>query len=522
MIYNTKKKANKAAHTKSLYKKKPAGFKPRRQPSRTRRAKIRREGVHSTLQFGGKLTMVLVAVFCVAQLFYYGKNLSAGDHGFFSSAWTAVIGAGMNGGEGNGRIMGGNGTAGPGGSGEDGNGNSGGGIGTSQSDTDSGDAEGTGTDRTDTDKNRTDADQANSNSTDANSTDINNTDTNNTDTNNVDTNNADTNNTGINNTGSNSTDHNSVNPNSTDPNSTNPNSADPKNGNSKAKAELTGPGRNQNLPPFTGAVSGAAPGTAVSDGAEKVTAPDLKTIEPLGGSGNEYGPAVAAGPSAAAPSAESVDPSGKLSSIPGPVDASKPMIAFTFDDGPFTKVDQRILDVLDAYGGRATFFIVGSRVNDYKDTLKRIHNSGSEIGNHTYNHKNLENLAPEEVISQVEMTNDAVEAVTGFRPKLVRVPYGAFKGQVSGLVSYPMIQWNIDTEDWSSKDKDAILSTLLSQAKDGSIILMHDLYPSTAEAFEAAVPQLVTQGYQLVTVSEMYAAKGVPLEAGQVYFNIRK
>ena len=238
--------------------------------------------------------------------------------------------------------------------------------------------------------------------------------------------------------------------------------------------------------------------------------------------GSESGPAVAAGPPAAASSAESVDSSGKLSSIPGPVDASKPMIAFTFDDGPFTKVDQRILDVLDTYGGRATFFIVGSRVNDYKDTLKRIHDSGSEIGNHTYNHKNLENLAPEEVISQIEMTNDAVEAVTGFRPKLVRVPYGAFKGQVSGLVSYPMIQWNIDTEDWSSKDKDAILSALLSQARDGSIILMHDLYPSTAEAFEAAIPQLAAQGYQFVTVSEMYAAKGIPLEAGQVYFNIHK
>ena len=86
----------------------------------------------------------------------------------------------------------------------------------------------------------------------------------------------------------------------------------------------------------------------------------------------------------------------------------------------------------------------------------------------------------------------------------------------------PMIQWNIDTEDWSSKDKDAILSALLSQARDGSIILMHDLYPSTAEAFEAAIPQLAAQGYQFVTVSEMYAAKGIPLEAGQVYFNIHK
>ena len=247
-----------------------------------------------------------------------------------------------------------------------------------------------------------------------------------------------------------------------------------------------------------------------------------ETIAPFAVSSDGPGNVVQAAPPLGEGALGPAGSGNELFPVSGPADPSKPMIAFTFDDGPFTKVDQRILDVLDTYGGRATFFIVGSRVNDYKDTLKRIHDSGSEIGNHTYNHKNLENLAPEEVISQIEMTNDAVEAVTGFRPKLVRVPYGAFKGQVSGLVSYPMIQWNIDTEDWSSKDKDAILSALLSQARDGSIILMHDLYPSTAEAFEAAIPQLAAQGYQFVTVSEMYAAKGIPLEAGQVYFNIHK
>lgn len=439
MIYNTKKRADKHVGAKSLYKKRPAGFKTRRRPGRTRRVGMGREGFHSTLRFGGTLAIVLVAVFCMVQLLYYGKNLYAGNRGLATSGWTAVIGAGRNKGEG----TGGNGAAGPGGSGEDRNGGPDG-----EKDINQTDPYGGGSDSTYV-KNEGPSDGR---------------------------------------------------------------------GNSPEQAELTGPGQNQTLP----SVPGVLQGNAVSDGAGKALAPDPKTIEPLGGLGSESGPAVAAGPPAAASSAGSVDMAGKLSSIPGPVDGTKPMIAFTFDDGPFTKVDQRILDVLDTYGGRATFFIVGSRVNDYKDTLKRIHNSGSEIGNHTYNHKNLENLAPEEVISQVEMTNDAVEAVTGFRPKLVRVPYGAFKGQVSGLVSYPMIQWNIDTEDWSSKDKNAILSTLLSQAKDGSIILMHDLYPSTAEAFEAAVPQLVAQGYQLVTVSEMYAAKGVPLEAGQVYFNIRK
>ena len=260
-------------------------------------------------------------------------------------------------------------------------------------------------------------------------------------------------------------------------------------------------------------------GPSLSD-SEKGRQQTPETIAPFAESSDGPGNVVQAAP----PSGDaSLDPAGgknELFPVSGPADASKPMIAFTFDDGPYYSVDIRILDTLQAYGGRATFFIVGSRVNDYKDTLKRIRDSGSEIGNHTFNHKNLEKISPEEVTSQIEMTNDAVEAVTGFRPKLVRVPYGAFKSQVPGLVSYPMIQWNIDTQDWSSKDKDAIAASVLSQARDGSIVLMHDLYPATAEAFETVIPLLAAQGYQFVTVSEMYAAKGVPLEAGQVYFSI--
>lgn len=247
-----------------------------------------------------------------------------------------------------------------------------------------------------------------------------------------------------------------------------------------------------------------------------------ETIAPFAVSSDGPGNVVQAAPPLGEGALGPAGGGNELFPVSGPADPSKPMIAFTFDDGPYYSVDSRILDTLQAYGGRATFFIVGSRVNDYKDTLKRIRDSGSEIGNHTFNHKNLEKISPEEVTSQIEMTNDAVEAVTGFRPKLVRVPYGAFKGQVPGLVSYPMIQWNIDTQDWSSKDKDAIAASVLSQARDGSIILMHDLYSATAEAFETVIPLLAAQGYQFVTVSEMYAAKGVPLEAGQVYFNIPK
>lgn len=212
---------------------------------------------------------------------------------------------------------------------------------------------------------------------------------------------------------------------------------------------------------------------------------------------------------------------GETEKQPSLIDPSKPMIAFTFDDGPYTKVDSRILNVLENYGGRATFFVVGSRVGDYKETLKRIYDSGSEIGNHTYSHKNLQKLDAGSIVSQVEATNDAVEAIIGQRPKLVRVPYGAYRGQVSDAVRYPMIQWNVDTRDWESKNKDAVLNSILSNAKDGNIILMHDLYPSTAEAFEEAIPLLIERGFQLVTVSELYASKGISLDAGNVYFNVK-
>lgn len=201
-----------------------------------------------------------------------------------------------------------------------------------------------------------------------------------------------------------------------------------------------------------------------------------------------------------------------------PAEASRPMIAFTFDDGPYAPVDNRILDTLEAHGGRATFFVVGNRVSNYPSYITRITELGSEIGNHTYDHKNLEELDPEALSLQIESTNDAVEAITGNRPRLVRVPYGAFNGQVTTLAGYPLIQWNVDTLDWKSKDKDQVVQSILANAADGNIILMHDLYESTAAAFEEVVPLLVEQGFKLVTVSELYEARGVALEAGNVYF----
>lgn len=204
------------------------------------------------------------------------------------------------------------------------------------------------------------------------------------------------------------------------------------------------------------------------------------------------------------------------------VDPDRPMVAFTFDDGPYAPVDNRILDLMETYDGRVTFFIVGNRIQDYPTTLKRIHESGCEIANHSYEHKNLEKLTPEEVFMQIELTNEYLDQAIGARTQLVRVPYGAYGGEVPNLVTYPIIQWNVDTEDWKSKDKASIVDQVLTHVKDGSIVLMHDLYPTTADALEEVVPILAEQGYQFVTVSELYQARGLPMEPGKVYFNAPK
>lgn len=201
------------------------------------------------------------------------------------------------------------------------------------------------------------------------------------------------------------------------------------------------------------------------------------------------------------------------------LDLNRPIVAFTFDDGPYAPVTGKILDVLETYNSHATFFVMGNRVNNYTDTLKRAYELGNQIGNHSFNHKSFEKIPEGDVIWQIAYTNDLVEGIIGVRPALVRVPYGAYKGQVSASVRYPMIQWNVDTLDWKTKDKDAIVAEVMRTISDGDIILMHDLYPATAEAFAELVPVLVEQGYQLVTVRDLYAAKGIPLEPGRVYFN---
>lgn len=210
------------------------------------------------------------------------------------------------------------------------------------------------------------------------------------------------------------------------------------------------------------------------------------------------------------------------------VNPNKPMVALTFDDGPAfdykgENSTGRILDVLEKYNARATFFMVGERVNDEtKSLLQREIELGCELGNHTISHTNYgKSVTP----SDISKASKRIKKYCGKAPTVFRCPGGNLTSDIRNECKkegMPLAYWSVDTEDWRSKDAKKIYKNVMSQAYDGSIILMHDIYPSTADAVEKIVPQLIEKGYQIVTVSEMIEAKtGNPPKSGQQYIDYK-
>lgn len=202
------------------------------------------------------------------------------------------------------------------------------------------------------------------------------------------------------------------------------------------------------------------------------------------------------------------------------VDPSKPMVALTFDDGP-SIYTPKILDVLEKYDSRATFFEVGNRVNQYSNTVLRIDRLGCEIGNHSYDHPVLGNASASKINSQIGTTDTRLKAITGKKPTLFRPPYGSVGANLKKYAGKPLILWSIDTLDWKSRNADTVYRTVMNRVKDGDIILMHDIYSSTRAAVARIVPELRKRGYQLVTVSELAQYRNVKLAAGGRYSQMR-
>ena len=202
------------------------------------------------------------------------------------------------------------------------------------------------------------------------------------------------------------------------------------------------------------------------------------------------------------------------------LDPEKPMVALTFDDGPYDRVTNRIVKVLAKHDSRATFFVVGNRVERYADTMKNAYNKGNQIATHTFDHGDLSKMKKKQIRRELKRAFRVMKKINGENPTMLRPPYGNVNDKMRQTIRIPMIYWNVDTEDWASRNKDKILSRC-KRIKDGDIVLMHDLYPSTAAAVEKLVPKLRKKGFQLVTVEELFYYKGIDAKGGKVYFNGR-
>lgn len=201
------------------------------------------------------------------------------------------------------------------------------------------------------------------------------------------------------------------------------------------------------------------------------------------------------------------------------IDPTKPMIALTFDDGP-SKHTERLLDMFANYGGKGTFFVVGNLIDNRQETLNRMVSEGHEIGGHSWDHRQLTKLSSEDMTDQIMNTRAKIYSLTGVDTTIMRPPYGSYNDETKRICAengIVIINWSLDTLDWKYRDADKVYDAIMSQVKDGDIILCHDLHGSTVEAMERVIPDLIAQGYQLVTVSELLSYGDTEVNAGTVH-----
>ncbi|MBQ9608083.1 MAG: polysaccharide deacetylase family protein [Lachnospiraceae bacterium] len=198
------------------------------------------------------------------------------------------------------------------------------------------------------------------------------------------------------------------------------------------------------------------------------------------------------------------------------------LIAITFDDGPSAYTGQ-LLDGLKERGAKATFFMNGvngaNGTKNHMDLLERMINEGHQLANHTYSHHvPFSGLSGEQMANEEQLVESYLfTAMGGEYTDCVRIPGGARSDTISSSINAPMILWSVDTRDWADRNSDTVYSRIVSGASDGAIVLCHDLYPTTINGALRAISTLQSQGYEFVTVAELFRRRGITLENGSTY-----
>lgn len=178
-------------------------------------------------------------------------------------------------------------------------------------------------------------------------------------------------------------------------------------------------------------------------------------------------------------------------------------IALTFDDGPNATTTPQVLDLLKKYNVKATFFVLGKNVAGNEAILQRMHAEGHEIANHSWSHPQLTALSADQIKQEIDQTQAAIKAVIGKAPTAYRPPYGAVNQAVQAVTHLPAIYWTVDTLDWKSKNPAAILGEVKAHTQPGSIILMHDIHPTTVASLDNVLAYLTSCGYSFTTVDDL-------------------
>lgn len=254
---------------------------------------------------------------------------------------------------------------------------------------------------------------------------------------------------------------------------------------------------------------------------------ESESSAPSEGPGESNAPTESSAPEETSAPAE---PSTPEESSRPPKDPEKKYVAFTFDDGPYSPVTSKLLDKLESIDGRATFFVVGNRLNDSTGSLlARASSLGCEIGSHSYTHTvYFNNCTDAQMENELAKTQALIRKYTGADALCMRPPGGSITESRKKSCGYAVIIWSVDSADWKLKGRqtepqrqenvDAIVNNVLSTVRDGDIILMHDLYENTLEAFCRIADTLKAQGYELVTVSELLELNAQSV--GKKYFRV--
>ncbi|MCP9966241.1 MULTISPECIES: polysaccharide deacetylase family protein [Actinomadura] len=199
---------------------------------------------------------------------------------------------------------------------------------------------------------------------------------------------------------------------------------------------------------------------------------------------------------------------------PPPDCARAKCVALTFDDGPAESTGE-LLDILAARHVRATFFLIGENVAEHPELVRREAAEGHELADHSYTHADLGHASRKEILSELNRTQDAIRRASGVTPVLLRPPYGSTSGRLKKItrsLGLAQVMWTVDPLDWERRDTGYVEKRVLKEVKPGSIVLLHDIHPTTVKAVPRIVDELAARGYVFVTVPELFGGRLTPGE----------